>query len=530
MTDRTFHIVGPPGTGKTGHLSNYAENAVAARGSMSVVIMSLTKAAAREIANRTSGVAEGNVGTLHAHCFHALGEPEIAETQVEEWNKDAGSYMTLTNTKKSVDGESDFTESATDGDKLLSAMNIYRSNMTPAEEWTEPLVHEFYLKWTEWKENNDLLDFTDMIETCLRDVDQHPSKPSVMLGDEAQDWSKLEATLFREKWGQHADTVLMAGDEDQSLYVWRGSDPHIFSGHPIPKENIRILEKSYRVPRAVHAKAQSWIRQITDRTDVVYHPRDYEGEVTIDDGIQYKYADDLVDRIADNDGTSMILCSCGYMVNFICNSLRASGIPFHNPYRTRNRGWNPLASRKNTTSSSDRLYAYLYPDNDSQDQSNMDRWSKESMKLWVPLLGGTFTSGVKKMVEAGHFIPPRTGSEWCQLFKKEEDILPCLKLDLDWFQQKIIESKSKVMSYPIQIARIRGKEMLGTQPRIIVGTIHSVKGGEADHVYVFPDISYQAAKDADSQDSIIRMFYVAFTRARETLTLCGPSTKFAVEW
>jgi superfamily I DNA/RNA helicase len=65
-------------------------------------------------------------------------------------------------------------------------------------------------------------------------------------------------------------------------------------------------------------------------------------------------------------------------------------------------------------------------------------------------------------------------------------------------------------------------------PRVVVGTIHSVKGGEADVVYLFPDLS--RAGDAQYQrmgpprDSVVRLFYVGMTRARHTLYICQPET------
>jgi len=68
-----------------------------------------------------------------------------------------------------------------------------------------------------------------------------------------------------------------------------------------------------------------------------------------------------------------------------------------------------------------------------------------------------------------------------------------------------------------------------TRPRVTIGTIHSVKGGEADHVYVFPDMS-PAGMDNSSTDSIVRMFYVAMTRAKKTLHLCRPSGGLCVYW
>ena len=43
--------------------------------------------------------------------------------------------------------------------------------------------------------------------------------------------------------------------------------------------------------------------------------------------------------------------------------------------------------------------------------------------------------------------------------------------------------------FPADIAAMRGPRAAGQAPQVVVGTIHSVKGGEADVVYLFPDLS-----------------------------------------
>ena len=84
----------------------------------------------------------------------------------------------------------------------------------------------------------------------------------------------------------------------------------------------------------------------------------------------------------------------------------------------------------------------------------------------------------------------------------------------------------------MDIAAKRGPHSLIEDPQVIVGTIHSVKGGQADVVYLFPDLSragnanYQVA--GPSRDSVIRAFYVGATRARETLYICGRETAWSV--
>ena len=106
--------------------------------------------------------------------------------------------------------------------------------------------------------------------------------------------------------------------------------------------------------------------------------------------------------------------------------------------------------------------------------------------------------------------------------------------DLHWFQEHLNAAKRDTAAYPLGIALTHGSEALAKPPGIVVGTIHSVKGGEADIVYLFPDLSMAGNMELqgspEQQNSITRLFYVGMTRSRETLALCSPTGKSAVEF
>jgi superfamily I DNA/RNA helicase len=115
------------------------------------------------------------------------------------------------------------------------------------------------------------------------------------------------------------------------------------------------------------------------------------------------------------------------------------------------------------------------------------------------------------------------------------------ELDVDWWQHHLLEPRRRAMRYPVAVWR-RRPAALREDPRVIVGTIHSVKGGEADTVMVLPDLSGAAyfgppdrtgtGWDAGGahRHPALRLFYVAFTRARERLVLCAPSSSLEVRF
>lgn len=65
-----------------------------------------------------------------------------------------------------------------------------------------------------------------------------------------------------------------------------------------------------------------------------------------------------------------------------------------------------------------------------------------------------------------------------------------------------------------------------TQPYVLISTVHRVKGDEADVVIVKPDLSRLAYRKYQRDPSEIHnVFYVACTRARESLYIMDPSSK-----
>jgi superfamily I DNA/RNA helicase len=411
-------------------------------------------------------------------------------------------------------------------------------------------------KWDEFKLRGGYLDFTDLIEQALERVDSIDGC-RVLIVDEAQDMSKLEFALAR-KWGAHADQFVIVGDPDQNLYEWRGADPAAF--YSTDAASTRVLSQSYRVPHAVHRAAVDWIRNVDDRIDAEYRPRDAPGRL-VRQGFHFNDPDPLIEdvllRVTSNhicekhewteDGhcrhcgcfpqDAMILASCGYMLNPLCKRLRERGIPFHNPYRSTHGGWNPLRS-------ANRLLAFLHPD-PAVWGSEASTWTYDDLRRWTGVLQSKqcLVRGAKTFFESkcvqdkfgeSRSMEKPTLSEVLAWFKPEHHDA-VYEMDLNWYEEHLKHADRKSQAFALAVARRQGGAKLRERPRIIVGTIHSVKGGEADSVYLFPDLSPVGywegwKRRGQGRNSVVRQFYVGMTRAKDTLTLCEPSTQLAVDW
>ncbi len=513
---------GPPGCGKTTHLAGVAKRTSDQRGGKELLIGSLTRAAAAEIGMRDTGVPADHCGTLHSLCYHALGHPSIAEGKVKDWNAERPEWAMTAQSGAEDEVEQSLERSFMSkfeitGDDLLAAVQLLRARKVPRDQWRKaagvgPFIEPFHQAWCEWKWDCGHLDFTDLIEQA---IDRHPTPPkgaSVMLFDEAQDYSALEKELCL-TWADSARHTVFVGDVDQSCYEWRGADPRIFMDLGVPEDRKRVLGQSYRVPRAVCEYATRWIRQIEEREDVAYAPTGVPGSVDYVEA-RWGWPGDVMPFVEASEArgeTLMLLTSCNYMLQPIIGHLRAEGVKFHNPYRRKNGMWNPIRrSNAKRVSAFDRLEAYLNMLNTNE---------LASIRLWLePLSSKILTKGAKK--RATELRVGLTPADLRSLFVREEDFVQAMELDLDWYVQNVTASKRKPFEYPRQVLQRYGK-LDDEFPNVIVGSCHSVKGGEADNVLLFPDISRAADESIvmGSFDPVCRQFYVGMTRAKNRLFL-----------
>jgi len=515
-------VYGPPGVGKTSWIAREASKCAEKYGGDQVSLCSLTNTAIQEVFGREIPVPKENISTLHARCKRSLSAPDPAESHADEFIKGCPRWSSIGGYDPCLPAwMSHGKKDSTDGEFVLSggAVSLYdkaqllRQGMVPKEKWPS-VVRQWYSAWSSWCRESGRMDFTGWLEAAL---EVRPLPPQqILFVDEAQDHTPLQLAVIRGWQTRHR---VLIGDADQCVYEWSGASPQEFiKDHP-DCVGERVLEQSYRVPISVHRFAVRWINQIRNRKPIIYKPRPEEGKLMYSPYTLNDAKDgDLPEGLLENhDKTYMIIASCGYMLDDIINILKSKGIPFHNPYRKSNLKWNPLENLGY------RIDSFL-----------QKTWTGEEAKSWAEILRSkdVFMIGRKRSFLS--FCDEKS-----DIRLTERDIFSFFtEMAMGMIREKDLNLLAKFKSLGVAgswkyARKVYAKSKEDRKPKLIIGTVHSIKGGESSHVYLFPDMSPAGMYDYHgvNKGRIHRLFYVGATRAKQTLTLCEQSRPFlAVDW
>lgn len=261
MPSEVIRWRGGPGAGKSSALLQYVQTELdTGRGIGDIAIMTFSRSQAADLAGRLHALLPDTpadevlprVATIDATALRAcraaglVDDPRETVIQpddtrkrwvYEEFMKNHGLEYDPT---VSDDDDESTRANLPIGNALIALNGYLSATMRQPEEWQVaaanlglsiipgawPIVDLLRL-WDGHKAHLGVFEHADYVRLAL-DHELPPPAP-ILFVDEFQDVSPLQAALIGQ-WINHPDTrrVYVAGDEDQSIYGFRGCDPRLF--------------------------------------------------------------------------------------------------------------------------------------------------------------------------------------------------------------------------------------------------------------------------------------------------------------
>lgn len=349
------HVTGPmlliagPGSGKTFTITERIRYLIEEKGiePSQILVITFTKAAASEMEQRFLNAMKGksysvNFGTFHAVYFHILKQTYQYTSQniISEKEKRAYLKQVLRGVK-----EDELIE------HLLNEFGKVKNSIGGIEKYH---YEGIFLTPEEFIENyrcyrkicikEQKMDFDDMALLCLDLFKKRPDilakwrkRFSFIIIDEFQDINLAQYEVIRLLTGD-SNNLMVVGDDDQSIYGFRGADPFIMKKFlaDFPDAKTVMLEMNYRsaepivgfAAKIIHSNQNRFPKNIKAQTDKT-------GHILIKkfDHKEKEY-NDLIQKLKkyQNNGQlteCAVICRTNKEVMEIKNQLKKAGVPFY---------------------------------------------------------------------------------------------------------------------------------------------------------------------------------------------------------
>ena len=245
-------ILAGPGSGKTTvlthHIKHLTDNGVSPD---KILVITFTRKAALEMKNRfellsPTAVHQAVFGTFHSIFFKIIKSFDKKEKRLVSSEERDNFLLTYTKDAASLEYFSNHISFY----KSLYDKSEYRF----ADEAEKEGFMKVYDAYNDWLKSEGLMDYDDIIEECcmLLKTDKKAlsylnSKFSHILVDEFQDINSIQYETLKLMAGK-SGIIYAVGDEDQSIYGFRGATPDIMKRFLRDYKNVTVinLNTNYR--------------------------------------------------------------------------------------------------------------------------------------------------------------------------------------------------------------------------------------------------------------------------------------------
>ena len=276
-----------------------------------IMLVTFTNKAANEMKERLLHYPMMNksvVQKIVSGTFHSILYQILIFHEREKWqrNKLLSSNWQRELLLKEIAREEQMDEKDFPFDAALQLISAWKNsmlspnNVEPDNDWEQKVV-QLYIGYETKKQQRNLYDFDDMLLGGYRFFVDNPAilatyqkRFTHFLLDEFQDINKVQYEWIKLMVGS-AKSIYAVGDDDQSIYSFRGSDPKYLLDFEkdYPNSQTIILDYNYRSSQEIVSAAKSTISKNTKRRakkmitgysgkpPIGFYPYDEEEEATM---------------------------------------------------------------------------------------------------------------------------------------------------------------------------------------------------------------------------------------------------------
>ena len=277
-------VVAGPGSGKTRVLTHRVAYLIEHRGIRPYRIMAVTftNKAAREMKERLHALLgpevlrQITIGTFHAICVRILRrEAEHLPYDRNFVIYDDGDQLSLVRQclrELNLD-DSDFTPRAVQNSISSAKSQLIGPGEYVPARYEHEVVARVYQRYQRLLLANNALDFDDLLMVTVRllrgnreVLNKYQTQYEHILVDEFQDTNVAQYVILKLLAGRHRN-LYVVGDEDQSIYAWRGADFRNVQRFRDDYKNVQVvlLEQNYRSTQTILDTAHNVISHNVQR-------------------------------------------------------------------------------------------------------------------------------------------------------------------------------------------------------------------------------------------------------------------------
>lgn len=273
--DGPMLVLAGPGSGKTSTITHRIHYLIEKHHILpqNILVITFTRAAAEEMQLRFQSLCAGRrlpvaFGTFHSFFFRILKfayhyRPDniLSEEMKIQMLKEIIEKFSL-----EIEDEAEFlsgisSEISIVKGEMISLQNYYSKNCP------EDIFREIYRRYEKGLRNRNKIDFDDMLSLCYEllskrnDIlklwqEQYP----YILIDEFQDINKIQYEIIK-LLAQPRKNLFIVGDDDQSIYRFRGAKPEIMLNFEkdFPETQKILLNMNYRSGKEIVKAAENLI-------------------------------------------------------------------------------------------------------------------------------------------------------------------------------------------------------------------------------------------------------------------------------